>query len=179
MIRSWAVRILTAGFCTGLALAAPQIRGGAVNAASRIVPGLPDYGVAKGSLMYLGGQGMGPDEIVRGEFPLGEELGGVKVSVRVGDSTVNAIMVAVSARQVWAIVPSSAPSGSGVVTLTYNGENATTPIDVVDAAFGIFVTPGATFGNAIGFNGGQELNQFVKSARPGQQVTLIGTGLGA
>ncbi|MDX1979653.1 MAG: hypothetical protein SFV51_05235, partial [Bryobacteraceae bacterium] len=47
------------------------------------------------------------------------------------------------------------------------------------AAFGIFVTPGATFGNAIGFNGGQELNQFVKSARPGQQVTLIGTGLGA
>lgn len=174
--------LLFAASLAPLASGAPRITGGgAVNAASRIIPGLPDYGVAKGALFYLRGNELGPDETATAQFPLpgADGLGGTSIKVAVGGTTVDALMVASSARQVWAILPSSTPAGSGQVTLTYNGGTATTPIQVVDTAFGIFVQSGGSLGTALAFNGGSQLNQYVRTATPGQEVTLIGTGLGA
>ncbi len=153
-----------------------------MNAASRISPGLPDYGVAKGALFYLRGDELGPTETVRADFPLPSTggLGGTTVQVVIGGSTIDALVVAASARQVWAILPSSAPVGTGVVRVTYNGAvSAGASIQVVEAAFGIFLQSSTNFGTALAFNSGSELNQLVRTAVPGSELTLIGTGLGA
>lgn len=169
---------------TGAAIAAPRITGGATNAASRITVGLPDYGVARGALFALRGRELGPAEAVRAEFPLPstDGLGGVTVQATIGGTTVDALLVSVSDGQVLGILPSTTPLGSGTVRLTYNGASAQANIQVVEAAFGIFNQPGLSYGPAIAWNvngGTAELNGVTKPARPGQQVTVLGTGLGA
>jgi uncharacterized protein (TIGR03437 family) len=105
------------------------------------------------------------------------------VKVTVGGTTVDAFMYYASATQVAAILPSNTPSGTGTVTVTYNGvTSATAPIRVVDASFGIFsLNQGGTgpgvFSNV---NSATDLpvNTLTNSAKPGQTVIIWGTGLG-
>ncbi|MBZ5536709.1 MAG: hypothetical protein LAO31_12205 [Acidobacteriia bacterium] len=160
-----------------------------VNAAARIPSGFPGYGIAQGALFAVTGAGLGPDTLQQASFPLPTTggLAGISVTVQVGGTTVNAILVYVSAHEVGAILPSSTPIGTGTVTVNNGGVTATAPITVVSSAFGAFSldyfsgTQSAAAFNVAG-NGSTTLNLFSpagQSAVPGQTVMLNGTGLGA
>ena len=158
-----------------------------VNAGNRIPSGFPSYGIAQGALFAVTGFGLGPDQLLQASFPLPttDGLGGVTVQVAVGGSTVNAIMVYVSSKDVGAILPSSTPLGAGTVTVNNNGTTVSAPITVVAAAFGAFSldyysgTQQALAFN-VGGDGGSSVNYLApfSSAQPGQDVLISGTGLG-
>jgi uncharacterized protein (TIGR03437 family) len=153
-----------------------------MNAANRIGGGLPSYGVAQGSLFAVVGKGVGPADSQQATFPLPASagLGGVSIKVAVGGSTVDAIMVYVSANEVDAILPSSTPLGTGTVTVTNSDSTATAPITVVKSAFGIFSSPG---GYSLVFNVGDDGTPTpvspTQSAQAGHNIMINGTGLGA
>ncbi len=157
---------------------------GIVNAAGYIAPGLPNYGIARGSLFVVMGEGLGPAEIqIAGSLPWPAELAATKVQVTVGSTTVDAYLYYSSARQVAAVLPSTTPVGDGTLTVTYNGDASDpVPIRVVQSAFGIFSINQAGFGPAIVQNwysaSDLRLNTVFESARPGQAVIIWGTGLG-
>jgi uncharacterized protein (TIGR03437 family) len=167
----------------GTATAAFTITGVA-NAASRIPSGSPGYGIAQGGIFVVTGQGVGPEQPQQASFPLptAAGLGGVSIRVNVGDTAVDAIMVYVSPNEVGAILPSSTPKGDGTVTVSNGDSTATAPVTVVASAFGIFTTANG-YGAALAFNaagdGSQTANGVTQAVQPGQNLTLLGTGLGA
>jgi uncharacterized protein (TIGR03437 family) len=156
-----------------------------VNAGSRTPSGYPSYGVAQGAVLAVTGTGVGTDPLQQASFPLPttDGLGGVTVQVTVGGTTVNCIMVYISANEVGAILPSSTPVGTGTLTLNNNGQTATAPIAVVAAAFGAFTQSQNGSGAALAFNvagdGSTVLNSLAQPTQAGQNVMLNGTGLGA
>src|ERR1044072_5680003 len=85
------------------------------NAASRIPIGLPGYGVAQGAVFAITGVGVGQDPPTQATFPLPTSTGlaGVNVTITVGSTTVEGIMIYVSANEVDAILPSNTPLGTG------------------------------------------------------------------
>lgn len=166
------------------AFAQPVINAqGAVNAASYRTPGLPGSGIAQGSMFSLFGTGLGPDPYVKpSSFPLPTALGGssgTSVSVTVGDTTTDAILLFASPTQINAILPSTTPIGTGTVTVRYfNQASAPAPIQVVESAFGIFAYNSAGSGQAVATNNDQP-NTIIHTFHPGDDVSLWGTGLGA
>jgi hypothetical protein len=73
-------------------------------------------------------------------------------------------------------LPASTPTGSGTITVTYEGVGSNAfPIQVVPAALGINVYQGNTGVATEGFN----LISYSNSAKPVQILTLWTTGLGA
>lgn len=189
-----AVSYLVLSLCPAAAVAAFSIDNVA-NFGSRIAMGLPGYGIAQGSIFVAAGKGVGPDQAMQAAFPLpaADGLGGVSIKVSVGGATLDAIMVYVSANEVAAILPSAAPLGTGTVTVTNGDSTATAPITVVRSAFGMFAAAsGGQFGGvavsggqvpALAFNvdadGVTTPNALAQAARPGQNVMINGTGLGA
>jgi uncharacterized protein (TIGR03437 family) len=156
------------------------------NAASRLPAGLPSYGVAQGAVFSVTGTGVGQDPPTQATFPLPTSAGlnGVSMKVAVGSTTVDAIMVYVSANEVDAILPSNTPLGNGTVTVNNGGATASSPVTVVRSAFGIFTTsPYTGLGQALAFttngDGTTSLVSVLQPAQAGQTVTLAGTGLGA
>lgn len=160
-----------------------------VNAAGRIPSGFPGYGIAQGALFAVTGRRLGPATLEQASYPLpaASGLNGITATVAVGGSTVNAILVYVSEREIGAILPSNTPVGTGTVTVSNNGATASAPLTVVPAAFGIFSldyfsgTQHAAAFNEAG-DGTATLNYLEplgRSATPGQTVIISGTGLGA
>src|SRR5436190_9900880 len=137
----------------GTAFAQPTVKS-VSNAGSRIPSGFPGYGLA-----------------------------GVTVQATLGGTTVDGIMVYVSASEVGFILPSTTPTGAGKLTLNNNGDTVTADITVVPAAFGIFTQSQTGTGSAAAFNvagdGSTTLNMLTSPASTGQTVMLNGTGLGA
>jgi uncharacterized protein (TIGR03437 family) len=170
-----------------VAEAQPRIRteNPVLNAASYALPGLPNAGIAKGSMFVVFGSGLGPSTLQQVQaFPLPTELGGTRVTITSGGTTTQAIMVYTLDRQVAAILPSSTPAGNATLTVTYNGQTSNSVnLQVVDSAFGMFTLNQAGSGPAVlqNFVSASELpvNTVTQSARPGQTVVLWGTGLGA
>lgn len=140
------------------ALAAPAISdGGVVNAASNIAFGLPNYGIARGSLFVVKGTGFGS---------------GATVSVNVGGQSTDANVISATETQIAAVLPAGVTAGDGKVTVSFNGEtSAEASIKVVDRAFGIFTLSG---GAAVTL----PAVTVAQSAQPGQALSLYGTGLG-
>jgi len=162
----------------------PVVAREALNAASRALPGLPNYGVAQGATFAVSGQNLGPAVKQTAGFPLTAQLGGSSVEVRVGEVRKSALMVSSFHSEVTAILPSSTPLGDGTVTLTYNNRTSrAVPIRVVSASFGIFTRNQAGSGAAVAQNynsdADQPANSLTEAARPGQKMVLFGTGLGA
>src|SRR5690242_19484629 len=68
---------------------------------SYILPGLPNYGIAQGSIFVMYGKNMGPAQTLsQSTYPLMKNLAGVTINVTVGGSTVQAIPYYVSATQI-------------------------------------------------------------------------------
>jgi uncharacterized protein (TIGR03437 family) len=88
-----------------------------------------------------------------------------------------------STGSVWALVPKDAPFGKAQVVLI-SGEQRSAPaqIDIVPAAVGLFAQDSSGIGPALAQNDSPSeapvLNQLTNPARPGDYLTLWGTGLG-
>jgi uncharacterized protein (TIGR03437 family) len=161
--------ILVAGllFFVGASLphaqAQPSIAAGTVvNAASRIPKGLPNYGIAQGSLFTLTGQGLvtAATPITVADSPLPLTLAGASMQITVGGTKVDVPMVSAWAGfaqiqgarvdQLAGVAPSNTPVGDGTITVTVNGRtSAPAPITIVPAAFGIFTLNHAGVGPGI------------------------------
>jgi uncharacterized protein (TIGR03437 family) len=159
---------------------------GVRNAASYTLPGLPNAGIAQGSLFIVFGQNMGPAKIVQvSSFPLPTSAGlaGTSIQITINGTSVDAIMLYTLATQVAAVLPSSTPIGTGTMTVTYNGQtSAAAPITVVKSTFGIFAVNQSGTGQAVLQNVNsatdRPFNSPTQSAQPGQVMILWGTGLG-
>jgi uncharacterized protein (TIGR03437 family) len=159
-----------------------------VNAASFMPVELPGGNIARGSIFTIFGDQMGPPEGIQvSGFPLQRELGRVSVTVRQGNTSVEAIPLFANNNQVNAVMPSNAPLGDVSISVTFPGTGGTSfvpaAVRVVPASFGLFTVNGSGTGpaaiqNFIG-EGNTPLNSTRASARPGQFVILWGTGLGA
>lgn len=168
------------------ASAQPAVSSGSVvNAASYTPDGLPNSGVAQGSMFIVFGQRLGPATLQQiSAYPLPTSLSGTSIKVTVSGTTTDAIMIYTSASQVAAILPSSTPVGTGTFTVTYNGQtSAPAPIRVVQSAFGIFAVNQSGSGpgviqNATASPTALPVTTVTASAQAGDTVVLWGTGLG-
>jgi uncharacterized protein (TIGR03437 family) len=101
--------VASAMLCAGTAFAQPVVSA-AQNAASYALPGLPNGGLARGSMFVIFGQRLGPATLnIINSFPLPLALDGTSVKVTVGTTTVDAYIIYTSAGQVAAILPSNTP----------------------------------------------------------------------
>ena len=159
---------------------------GVVNNASYASPSLPNGALAQGSIFTIFGTNLGPASLVQvSTFPLptSQGLGGTSVSVTVGSTTLNAIMLYTVSSQVGAVLPSNTPVGQGTIRVTFNGQTSNAaPITVRARSFGIFAQNAAGSGPGSIQNFVTEvntpLNGATRPARPQQVMILWGTGLG-
>lgn len=172
----WVLAVLTSG-------ATPQITS-IVNAASYTPSGLPNSGVAQGSLFVVLGTGLGPTGLEQAAgFPLPTNLAGTSMRVTVGETTVDAIMVYTQAKQAAAILPSNTPTGIGLLAVTYAGHTSQSgAFRIMRSAPGILTQDQSGSGLALAENFNSETDQprnsLTRAAHPGQLVTLWGTGWG-
>ena len=162
------------------------------NAASNLMAGLPNAGIAQGSIFIAQGSGLGPAGISIASSPFQTTLlSGTSVAVTVNGTTVNAPMYYTLAGQVAALLPSNTPTGTGTITVTYNGTaGPAAPISVVANNLGIFTVDSTGQGPAIVTYTDYSLVSAAKapncggpnttcgSANPGDVLILWATGLG-
>lgn len=171
---------------TGVAVAQPPLiyNRSIYNAASFMPAGVPAGAIAQGSIFTIFGAQMGPTKSVNASsFPLGITLGGVSINVVQGATSVSAIPVYVSAGQINAIMPSKAPLGMASVQVVVNNAHSNmAPVQIVSSAFGTFTAKGTGIGPGVLYNfvaqNNQPINSINVTAKPGQVITLWGTGLG-
>ena len=162
------------------------------NAASNTDPRMPNGGIAQGAIVVVYGTGLGPGSIVVAPSAFqSTTLSNTSVSVTVGGTTVNTPMYYTSATQVAALLPSKTPTGTGTITVTYNGQtSAKAPISVVASNLGILTIDSSGTGPAIltypdyglvsptkAANCGGP-NTPCGAANPGDILTLWATGVG-
>ncbi len=171
--------------------AAPTVAA-VVNAASNILPGLPNAPIAQGAIFVIYGSGLGPANISYAAAPFQTtSLSGTSVTVTVGGTTVNAPMYYTSDTQVAALLLSNTPTGTGTLTVTYNNStSATAPITVVANNVGLFSIDSSGGGPAIVSYPDYSLvsptkaancggpNTTCGAANPGDTLILWATGLG-
>ncbi len=150
---------------------------------SFILPGLPNYGIAPGSLFVISGTNLSssaPPVLQSSAAPgLPESLNQTSISVTVNGVTTVPSMYYTSATQVAAVLPSTTPAGTGTITLTYNGQtSAAAPIQVVPSALGLDTTYGNGSGQGAITDASGNLLGFTHVAQPGQTVVLWGSGVG-
>jgi uncharacterized protein (TIGR03437 family) len=151
-----------------------------VNSASYLSQGLPGSGIAQGSIFTIEGSGLGPNTLVPpGPLPLQTSLGGTSVTVTAGGKTVKAYVMAAVSYQVNALLPSTTPTGSATVTVTYNNQtSAPEPFQVVTASFAPYTFSSYGYGQASATDLNYQLNSIIHPYHPGDWVVLWGTGLG-
>lgn len=147
---------------------------------SRLPPGVPNYGIAQGSIFIVKGNLLGPDPLVSqiGTIPLALSLNGVVVKVTVGSTTVQAIPYYVWDKQIAAILPSNTPIGDGTIEVDYNGASTTAPIHVVQSAFGILTLDQTGAGVVAAYDLNYHFVTPTNAVNPGDYISLWGTGLG-
>lgn len=147
---------------------------------SYTLPGLPNYGIAQGSIVAIFGKNLAPSNTGLQSPTLPSTLNGVTGTVTVNGVTKNLIFYYVTTGQLGAIIPSSTPVGTGTLSITANGQTTTSPIKVTAGGFGILTLNGAGTGTAAAFdaNNGNALLNFTAAANPGDTLVLWGTGLG-
>ena len=179
----------------GIAAAQPSISS-VTNAASNILQGLPNSGVAPGSIFVVKGTGLGPATLTTAPAAFqSANLAGTSISVTVGTATVSPLMYYTSAGQLAALLPSNTPTGAANLIVTYQGSASTAfAVQVVANNIGIFSVTQDGQGVAIatypdyslvsavpgtGTLGGGGPNTYSGAAHPGDVLTLWATGLGA
>ncbi|MFB3776279.1 MAG: hypothetical protein ACE141_01675 [Bryobacteraceae bacterium] len=174
----------------GLLLAAAAAASGepvidaVMNSASYALPGMPNSGIAQGSMFVIFGKGLGPPALkIASALPLPTSLAGVSVSVTVQGTTVDCFVYYAMETQAAAILPSVTPIGSGTIKVTYLGA-ASQPatVNVVRSAPGVYARNQAGTGPAIVQNytpaAPWPVNALNESAHPGGVEVLWATGLG-
>jgi uncharacterized protein (TIGR03437 family) len=134
-----------------------------VNAASFLPPEVPGGSLAQGSMFTIFGTDLGPEVPVSATtFPLSTDLEGISISVEnESKAIVAAIPLFGRGTQINAIMPSDAPLGEAMMTVTYNGESSPpVPVNIVASAVGIFTSTG------IGMGPGSITNFFSATEQP-------------
>jgi uncharacterized protein (TIGR03437 family) len=161
--------------------AAPSIAAlGVKNSASYANPGFQNGAIAQGSLFVVFGSGMGPAQIQSAtSFPLPTTLVTTSASVTVNGTTRACIMIYTQDAQIAAILPSTVPTGTGTITVSYNGATSpTAPIIVAANSPGLFTRNQQGSGPAVVQDVNAAYNSYTNAFKPGQTVTFWGTGLG-
>lgn len=152
---------------------------GLANNYSFIPGGLPNYGIAQGSIFDIFGSGLASSSTPLQSVPLSTSLGGVTVTATVNGTTTNVILYYVTPNQIAGILPSNTPVGTGTLSVFNNGNLVgSTPIQVVQSAFGILTLNGLGTGQAAAFDVNNNYLSFINSLHPGEYVILWGTGVG-
>ena len=150
---------------------------------SYLLPGLPNYGIAPGSIFVIEGQNLSNTEtpVLQSSASPGLPLtlDQVSLSVTVNGVTTSPALYYVSSNGIAAVLPSNTPVGSGTVTLTSNGQTAQAPILVIATALGLDTLAGNGAGAAVATDVNFNLIGLLHSAMPGQVITLWGSGVGA
>ena len=151
---------------------------------SYLVPGVPNYGIAPGSLFVIIGTSLSdatPPVLQSSAAPgLPQTLNQTSVSVTVKGATVTPALYYTSATQLAAVLPSTTPVGDGTITVTYAGTaSAPAPIHVVASALGLDTLYGSGFGAGVATDANGKVFGLTNSATPGQTIILWGSGIGA
>jgi uncharacterized protein (TIGR03437 family) len=164
---------------TGPAVSAIQ------NNYSYLQAGLPNYGIAPGSLFIIKGTDLASatTPVIQSSAGSGipTTLNGASISVTVNGVTTHPGIYYAIATQIAAVLPSSTPAGSGTLTVTYNNQTSSTePIVVAPTALGFdtYFGSGTGLGVATDPSTGSVF-YYNNSAKPGQTIVLWGSGLGA
>jgi uncharacterized protein (TIGR03437 family) len=170
-------------FCANLAAQPLIYYRGLSNAASYAPAGLPNGSIAQGSVFSIFGSQIGPAQGVQvSAFPIATTLAGVSITVTQGATQVNVLPLFVSANQINALMPSNAPLGLASLRVKFGfGTSNASPVNVVNASFGIFAANSAGSGPGIlqvASLNQQPINSLTTTAAPGQTIILWGTGLG-
>ena len=183
MLVKQSLQLLTFTIMAAAAAYSQPVANAVLNNASYTRPGLPNAGIAQGSMVAIFGTGLATGNMTATSFPLTSNMGGTSVKVTVGGTTVDALMVYTTPNQIGAIIPSNTPVGQASATVTLNGQTSR-PVnfEVVRSAFGIFTINQRGSGPGIVQNvisgTEQPVNALTTPARPGQTMILWGTGLG-
>jgi uncharacterized protein (TIGR03437 family) len=168
-----------AGIFAGNALGQAPTVGGLLNNYSYTLPGLPNYGIAQGSIVAIFGTNFSSTN-VSASLPLQTTLNGVTINVTVNGTTTQPLIYFVGPGQINAVLPSATPVGTGTIAVTTSaGASAAFPIQVVESAFGLL-----TFNNGSGPVSGYDASNsyasmnFLAASNPGDVLELWGTGLG-
>jgi uncharacterized protein (TIGR03437 family) len=153
---------------------------GVMNAASYGVLQATGAGIAPGSIFVVFGSGLGPEMLLRSEYPLKTDLAGT--SIRIGETP--AFLLYSLATQVAAVAPSALVPGTYPLTVTFNQRTSQpVPVRVVATDFGIFARNLAGYNQAAAQtvlpDGSMPVLGLSMSVRPGEPIVLYGTGLGA
>jgi uncharacterized protein (TIGR03437 family) len=181
---------ITIAFTTyGVAPAKPAAAAGPAiatvqNNYSYLLPGVPNFGIAPGSIFIVTGSGLssGAPPVLQSSAAPGLQttLNGTSISVTVGGKTTNPVLYYTSAAQLAAVLPSTTLAGDGTITVTYNGTpSAPAPIHVVATALGLDSLYGSGTGSGVATDGNGKVLAFNNSASPNQGITLWGSGIGA
>jgi uncharacterized protein (TIGR03437 family) len=171
------------------------------NAANNEAQGLPNSGIAQGSIFVVQGVNMGPTTLTIAPVAFqSTNLDGTQISIQVGSVTVYALMYYTSAGQLAALLPSDTPVGSGSMVVAYQGStSASFIITVVPNNVGVFTVSQDGEGLAIATFPDYSLvsalpgtgsladtctagegcpDTYGGAAHPGDVITLWATGLG-
>jgi uncharacterized protein (TIGR03437 family) len=176
---SLTIKFTTFGASGGTGATGPSIST-VQNNFGQIAPGLPNYGIAPGSLFFIQGSNLAAttSDLLSSSSPgLQTTVSGVSVSATIGGSTLACYLYYISPTQIDAILPGTAPTGSGTITVTSNGTtSATFAITVVQSAFGILSYNGTL---AAAYDANNALLTTANSANVNQTIVLWGSGVGA
>jgi uncharacterized protein (TIGR03437 family) len=150
---------------------------------SFLLPGVPNYGIAPGSLFTIQGQNLNGNSqpVLQSSAAPGlpTTLNQTSLSVTVNGVTTTPALYYASATALAAVLPSTTPVGTGTVTVSYNGQNSQAPIQVVPSAVGLDTLYGTGAGTGVVTDVKFNVLGLTNSAMPGQAVTLWGSGVGA
>src|SRR5690242_16042042 len=149
------------------------------NIYSYILPGMPNYGIAQGSIFGIFGTGLATATSQPQDSPLQTFLNGASANITVNGTTTHAIPDYASDIQISAVLPSSTPTGTGHITVIVNGKSsAPAATTVVQSAFGIFTLDGVGNGPAAVYDLNAQFLGLTNAANPGDIITLWGSGVG-
>ena len=154
---------------------------GITNNYSNLAAGLPNYGIAPGSLFVIYGTDLtAAKNVPSNPFPLSNSLGGTSVSVKVNGTTVQPGLYYVYPTQIAAVLPSNTPTGTASITVTNGAQtSAAFSFQVVASAFGADTLYGTGSGQAVVTDANYNVIGYTASASPGQTVIIWGSGVGA
>src|SRR5580698_4663696 len=108
---------------------------------SYLLPGVPNYGIAPGSIFLIQGQNLSSSfaPVLQSSAAPGlpQTLNQTSLSVTVNGVTTIPALYYASSTGVAAVLPSTTPVGTGNLTVSYNGNSAIVNIQVVPSAVGL------------------------------------------
>lgn len=141
--------------------------------------GLPNYGIAQGSIFVIFGTNLANASSGLQAAPLQTTLDGVSVQITVGGSTTQALLYYVMPNQIAGVLLSSTPVGSGQIIVTNNGQaSSPSPITVVQSVFGIVTSACNITFCAAAFDANFNPLSDTNAANPGDLIVLYGSGAG-